>query len=60
VSGSRLNRVLIDGGSGLNLLFSITLKKMGLDISDILIPSKSPFYEIVPGLSAVPLGSVTL
>jgi hypothetical protein len=43
VASIRLTRVLIDGGSGLNLLFASTLKKMGLDITDILIPSKAPF-----------------
>ena len=35
VVGSRLTKVLIDGGSGLNVLFAKTLKKMGLDITNI-------------------------
>ena len=56
----RLNKVLIDGGSGLNLIFSNTLKKMGLDITNILTPSKAPFFGIVPGDVAQPLGTVTL
>jgi hypothetical protein len=43
VAGSQLTRVLIDGWSGLNLLFTSTLKKMGLDISTMLTPSKAPF-----------------
>jgi hypothetical protein len=59
-AGSQLTRVLIDGGSGLNLLFMITLKKMGLDISNMLSPSKAPFYGIVLGNAATPLGSVVL
>jgi hypothetical protein len=42
-------RVLINSGSGLNLLFASTLKKMGLDISKMPTPSKAPFYNIVPG-----------
>jgi hypothetical protein len=54
------NRVLIDGGSGLNLLFASTLKKMGLDISKMITPSKAPFYSIVLGNAATPLGSVVL
>jgi hypothetical protein len=58
MAGSQLTRVLIDGGSGLNLLFASTLKKMGLDISKMLTPSKSPFYGIVRGNTATPLGSV--
>jgi hypothetical protein len=60
VAGSQLTRVLIDGGSGLNLLFMSTLKKMGLDISKMLTPSKAPFYSIVLGNTATPIGSVTL
>jgi hypothetical protein len=60
VAGSQLTRVLIDGGSGLNLLFVSTLKKMGLDISNMLVPSKSSFYGIIPGYSATPVGSITL
>jgi hypothetical protein len=60
VVGSRLTRVLIDGGSSLNLLFTSTLKKMGLDISKMLTPSRAPFYDIIPGNAATPLGSVVL
>jgi hypothetical protein len=36
VVGSKLNKVLIDGGSGLNVLFAKTIKKMGLDITHML------------------------
>jgi hypothetical protein len=60
VAGSRLNKVLIDGGSGLNVLFTKTLKKMKLDITNMLTKSTSPFYGIVPGNVAIPLGSVVL
>jgi hypothetical protein len=58
VAGSRLNKVLIDGGSGLNVLFTKTLKKMKLDITHMLTKSISPFYGIVPNKLAIPLGSV--
>jgi hypothetical protein len=60
VAGSRLNRILIDGGSGLNVLFTKTSKKMKLDITHMLTKSTSPFYGIVPGNAAIPLGSVVL
>jgi hypothetical protein len=60
VAGSRLNKVLIDGGSGLNVLFTKTLMKMKLDITHMLAKSTSPFYGIVPGNAAIPLGSVVL
>jgi hypothetical protein len=58
--GSKLNKVLIDGGSGLNVLFTKTLKKMKLDITHMLTKSTSLFYGIVPGNAAIPLGSVVL
>jgi hypothetical protein len=56
----KLTRVLIDGGSGLNLIFASTLRKMGLDLTDMLVPSKSPVYGIVPSNVAHPLGTVVL
>jgi hypothetical protein len=60
VAGSKLNKVLIDGGSRLNVLFTKTLKKMKLDITHMLTKSNTPFYGIVPGNAAIPLGSVVL
>jgi hypothetical protein len=60
VAGSKLNKVLIDGGSGLNVLSTKTLKKMKLDITHMLTKSNTPFYDIVPGNAAIPLGSVVL
>jgi hypothetical protein len=60
VAGSTLNKVLIDGGSGLNVLLTKTLKKMGLDITHMLTKSSSRFYGIVSGNEAIPLGSVVL
>ena len=44
VQGSKLTRVLIDGGSELNLIFASTLVKMGLNYMSLLTPSKAPFY----------------
>jgi hypothetical protein len=60
VAEVRLTKVLIDGGSGLNLIFASTLRKMGLDLTGMLVPSKSPFYGIVPSNAAHPLGTVVL
>jgi hypothetical protein len=60
VAEVKLTRVLIDGGSGLNLIFASTLRKMGLDLTDMLVPSKSPFYGIVLGNAVLPLGTVVL
>jgi hypothetical protein len=58
--GSRLNKVLIDSGSGLNVLYTKTLKKMKLYITHILTKSASPFYGIILGNAAIPLGLVVL
>jgi hypothetical protein len=60
VAEVRLTKVLIDGGSGLNLIFTSTLRKMGLDVMDMLVLSKSPFYGIILGNAAHPLGTVVL
>jgi hypothetical protein len=60
VAEVRLTKVLIDGGSGLDLIFASTLRKMGLDLSGMLVLSKSPFYGIVSGNAMHPLGTVVL
>jgi hypothetical protein len=53
VAGSRINKVLIDGGSELNVLFTKTLKMMKLDITNMLTKSVSPIYGTVPGNAAI-------
>jgi hypothetical protein len=60
VAEVRLTKVLINGGSGLNLIFTCTLRNMGLDFTDMLVSSKSHFYGIVPGNAVRPLGTVVL
>jgi hypothetical protein len=60
VAGSKLNKVLIDGWRGLNVLFTKTLKNINLDITDMLTKGASPFHGIIPGNVAIPLGSVVL
>jgi hypothetical protein len=52
--------VLIDGDAGLNIIFAATLKKIGLDFTSLLTPTDVPFYGIVPGKAAMPLGQITL
>jgi hypothetical protein len=56
----RLTKVLIEGGNGLNHIFASILRKMGLDLTDMLVPSKSPFYSLVIGNAAHPLGTMVL
>ena len=55
----RLTKVLMDGGNSINILYASTLNKMGIPWSS-LRPSKAPFYRIVPGKEAVPLGHIRL
>jgi hypothetical protein len=55
----RLTKVLMDGGSSLNILYASTLDKMGIPWSS-LCPSKALFYGIVLGKEAVPLGRIRL
>ena len=52
-------KVLVDGGSTLNLLFTGALRELGLAISD-LTPSDSSFWGVVPGRASRPLGEITL
>ena len=52
-------KVLVDGGSALNLLFTGALKELGLGLLD-LTPSDSSFWGVVPGRASRPLGEITL
>jgi hypothetical protein len=49
----------MDGGSGLNILYASTLNRMGIPRNN-LHPSKVPFYGIIPGKEAMPLGHIRL
>ena len=59
MKGVKFNKVLIDGGSSLDLIFTKTLMELGLSVSD-LQPSSSPFHGIVPGKTSVPTRQITL
>jgi hypothetical protein len=54
-----LSRVLMDRGSGLNILYASNLYRMGIPWSS-LCPSKAPFYGIILGKEVVPLGRIRL
>ena len=51
----RFKKVLIDGGSALNILFAGALTELGLTKDD-LVPIDSPFWGIIPGRASQPLG----
>jgi hypothetical protein len=55
----KLNRVLIDGGSSLNILFLKTFDQMRL-LMLALCPIWALFHGIVPGAAATPVGQITL
>ena len=59
VDGFHLTRVLMDGGSSLNLLYQDTVRKMGIDPSRIK-PTKTTFKGVIPSVEANCTGSVTL
>jgi hypothetical protein len=53
-------KVLIDGGAGLNIIFSEMLRKIGLDFAKLITPIGIPFYGIVPDKATMSLGQITL
>ena len=57
--GFHLTRVLMDGGSSLNLLYQDTVRKMGIDPSRIE-PTRTTFKGVILGVEAHCTGSVTL
>jgi hypothetical protein len=55
-----VTKVLINGGAGLNIIFSEMLRKMGLDFAGLITPTGIPFYGIVPSKAIMPLEQITL
>jgi hypothetical protein len=59
IEGALLAQTLIDGRSRLNVIFIDTLKKMDFDFKR-LTECDEPFFGIVPGKAAYPMGRVSL
>jgi hypothetical protein len=59
VEGALLTQTLIDGGSGLNIIFVDTLRKMDFDFKR-LTECDETFFGIVPGKVTYPLGRASL
>ena len=59
IDGYRLTRVLMDGGSSLNLIYQDTVRRMGIDSSRIS-QSNTTFEGVIPGVEAYGRGSVVL
>ena len=52
IGTKRHSKVLMDGGSGLNIMYAEMLDAMGID--------RAPFHGIMPGKLAMPLGQIDL
>jgi hypothetical protein len=59
VNGAWLLKTLIDGGNNLNIIFIKTLWNMEFDFSK-MTACDEPFYGVVPGKAAYPIGRVCL
>jgi hypothetical protein len=59
VNGAWLPKTLIDGGTSLNIIFTETLRKMEFDFTKMTVCDE-PFYRVVPGKAAYPIGRVCL
>ena len=57
VGGYKFTKVLMDGGSSINILYYETFRRMGLTDKD-LRPSITVFHGVVPGKSAYPVGKI--
>ncbi|XP_020166753.1 uncharacterized protein [Aegilops tauschii subsp. strangulata] len=52
----RFYRILIDGGTSINILYHDTMEKLGIKEKQ-LVPSRTIFHGIVPGLPCSPIGT---
>jgi hypothetical protein len=59
IGNVRLFKVLMDGGSSLNIIYAETLELLGVDRSEIR-PSATPFHDIALGKCILPLGQIDL
>ena len=59
VSMKQLTKILMDGGSSLNIMYAKTLDKMGIDQTH-LRPTRAPFNGIMPRKQVMPLEQIDL
>jgi hypothetical protein len=59
IDNTRLTKVLIDGGSSLNIIYAKTLGLLEIDLSTIRAGA-APFHGIIPGKRVQPLGQLDL
>jgi hypothetical protein len=59
IGNARLTKVLMDGGSSLNIIYAETLGLLGINLS-MIQAGATPFHGIVPGKHILPLGQLDL
>ena len=59
IGGCKFTKVLMDGGSSINILYYDTSRRMGLTDKN-LKPSNTVFHGVMPGKSAYPVGKIAL
>jgi hypothetical protein len=59
IGNARFSKVLMDGGSSLNILYAHTLRLLGIGL-DQLLPSTTSFHGVAPGKRVQPLGQIDL
>ena len=58
IDGYNMLRVFMDGGSGINIIYADTLRRMNKNLEG-LAKSDTTFHAIVPGKPIYPLGSIS-
>jgi hypothetical protein len=59
IGNARLTKVLMDGGSSLNIIYAETLGLLRIDLSSVRAGA-APFHGIIPGKRVQPLGQLDL
>jgi hypothetical protein len=59
IGNARFSKVLMDGGSSLNILYAHTLRLLGIRL-DQLWPNTTSFHGVAPGKRVQPLGQIDL
>jgi hypothetical protein len=59
IGNARFSKVLMDGGSSLNILYAHTLRLLGIGL-DQRRPSTTPLHGVTPGKRIQPLGQIDL
>jgi hypothetical protein len=57
IGNTRLSKVLLDGGSSLNIIYAETLELLGVD-RYMIRAGATPFHGIVPGKRVLPIGQL--